>query len=500
MRKRMIVIILIISVIMVFPGCVSLKAKPATSDTSGMDTAGTTEGIDVDENDPADQSGTDSRGNTADNASDNTTDNTTDNSSGNTPSVAGQTSGDSTTVDTVAGSIASGASYRLKEPQFIELGNISFCQTVKDYIDLSEGEFSNRYSDEKLWEQGAFDRLLFTKYSKGKIIGDIGIGSTLQQVLDTFGDCQFGTAGIVDKAAANYKRYLLYGYKTRELYFAFRIDPDTQLVDSICFRKRYPLPDDMKDMLVVLSEFGDWFGGEYLIDAADDRMEKWNKFFENDMITQTQWGRGTLTIICDYGFTSTSGMGCDYGVYADYSGDIPVLPARQSEWGDGTYEPVTVFEYDYPEMLIYRIYNYLAEQEDAIKYSNGMLSPDGSMFAYALEGDWLDMRSSGLYEWAHVMFHSMDGRQPDKQIYFGHFSSLVGFINDRYFAETNMMGLHVVDLKDWSIVYSEDTIDGGYDLKLDKADKKIIDSDGNVWYRYEFDSAGRIKVHKADLQ
>jgi hypothetical protein len=90
----------------------------------------------------------------------------------------------------------------------------------------------------------------------------------------------------------------------------------------------------------------------------------------------------------------------------------------------------------------------------------------------------------------------MDGRFPDKQMYFGHFSLLVGFINDRYFAETNMMGLHVVDLNDWSIVYSEDTVDGGYDLKLDKENKKILDSDGNVWYTYELDSAGRITVHK----
>jgi hypothetical protein len=244
----------------------------------------------------------------------------------------------------------------------------------------------------------------------------------------------------------------------------------------------------MKDMLVVLSKFGDWYGGDYTGDESG--VDQWNKYMENDRIEQTQWGRGTMTLICDYGFTSTSGMGCYYGVYADYTGDIPVLPSRQSEWDEGTYEPVTVFEYDYPEWLIYKIFNYLAEQEDAIINNKGMLSPDGSMFAYTVEGDWLDMRSSGLYEWAHVVFHSMDGKFPDKHKYFGHYSSLVGFISDLYFAETNMMGLHVVDLRDWSTVYHEDTIDGGYDLRLDRENKQILDSEGNIWYTYEFDPTG----------
>ncbi len=470
MKKRIIVLILIISVILGLPGCMALMDQ-----------------IRVDATEVTGQNSADNAENEAKNL-------------GSKADIGENQHSGSGGVQTGYGSMAAAASYRLKEPQFIELESISFCQAAEDYIKLSDEEFTNRYSDEKLWELGTFDRLLFTKYSKGKIIGDIGIGSTLQQVIDTFGSCQFGTENTTSKAAYNYERYLLYGYKTRDFYFAFRIDHDTQLVDSICFRKRYPLPDDMKDMLMVLSKFGDWFGAEYTGDVSDERMDQWNKFIENDRIKQTQWGRGTMTIICDYGFTSTSGMGLSYGIYADYSGDIPVIPARQSEWGDGTYEPVTVFEYDYPEWLIYRIYNYLAEQEDAVKYKNGLLSPDGSVYAYAVEGDWLDMRSSGLYEWAHVVFHSMDGKHPDTHKYFGHYSSLVGFINDRYFAETNMMGLHVVDLKDWSIVYSEDTVEGGYDLKLDKADKSILDSDGNVWYTYEFDSAGRITVHKAGGQ
>lgn len=487
--KRIISLFLVVSVVLVMSGCSGLKAKPVSNDDSDGNPSEVTGGITGEtEKDPAGQTGDNTGENTTEN-----TDNISDSITGEGTKDIGQPSGDNS-----AGISSAEGSYRLKEPKFIELGNISLCQIVKDYIDLSEDGFSSRYTDEQLWEHGAFDRLLFTKYAKGKIIGNIGIGSTLQQVLDTFGECQFGTVSTFDKTAGDYKRYLLYGYKTRELYFAFSIDPDTKLVDSICFRKRYPLPDDRKDMLVVLSEFGDWFGWEYFGDAA--KLELWNKYFENDMIKKTQWGRGTMTIICDYGFTSVSGMGCEYGVYADYTGDIPILPERQSEWDDGTYEPVTVFEYDYPEWLIYRIYNYMAEQEDIIRSNQGVLSPDGRIFAYAAEWDWLDMRSSMLYEWAHVVFHSMDGKQPDKHIYFGHFSSLLGFINDRYFAETNLMGLHVIDLKDWSIVYSEDTMDGGYGLELDKANKRIIDPDGNVWYTYEFDTNGRITVKRADTQ
>jgi hypothetical protein len=371
-----------ISMILLLPGCMKVNVKHVSSDIPDSGAAGINE----------DMTGDPQEGR-ADNEGDDGAED------------AGQTSGDGIEATSSAGKIqegdaqgtpASGGTYRLKEPQFVELGNIQLCRTAKDYIDLSDEEFSERYTDEKLWEQGAFDRLLFTENSKGKIIGDIGIGSTLQQVLDTFGDCQFGTADIVDKSAADYKRYLLYGYKTRNFYFAFRIDPGTQRVDSICLRKRYPLPDGKKDMLVELSEFGDWYGGEYI--AENDKAEEWENFLKDGMIKQTQWGRGSMTLICDYGFTSTAGTGLYYGVYADYTGDIPAIPERQSEWDDSTYEPVTVFEYDYPEWLIYRIYNYLAEQEEAIKNNYGMLSPDGGIFAYALEGDWLDMRSSMLYE------------------------------------------------------------------------------------------------------
>ncbi len=390
--------------------------------------------------------------------------------------------------------VAAGTSYKLKEPEFITVEPTSFCKLAEDYINLSNEEFSKLYTEDELWKLGAFDRLLFTKYAKGNIVKNIGIGSSLQQVLDTFGNCQFGTEEKFDKSSTEYHRYLLYGYKTRDFYFAFRIDPETKLVNSICLRKRYAMPDEMKDMLVVLSKYGDWYGAEFAGDITDQ--DQWNKYFENDRVKQTQWGRGTMTMICDYGFTSSSGMGIEYGVYADYTGDIPVLPARQSEWDEGTYEPVTVFELDYPEWMIYRIYYYLAEQEDAIKYKNGLLSSDEDMFAYAVDGDWLDMRSSGLYEWAHVVFHSMNGKYADKHMYFGHYSSLVGFIGERYFAETNMMGLHVVDLKDWSTVYREETVDGGYNLRLDEKNQQILDEEGKVWYKYDFNADGEITVSR----
>lgn len=490
MKKRIIAFVLIFSALLVLPGCITFKAEPAAGNTS--DDLDGTEGIsDSLGNDPAEDSAEDAVKDTVkDNAG-----GTVDKSSGDVTGLDQDSEPDG--LITNDGS-AAGASYKLKEPEFIKLGDISLCQVAEDYINLPDEEFNKRYPDEKLWKFGAFDRLLFTKNSKGKIVGNIGIGSTLQQVIDTFGSSQFGTADTIYKSAVDYKRYLLYGYKTRDFYFAFRIDPETKLVDSICFRKRHALPDDKKDMLVVLSKFGDWYGADYTGETADERMDQWDKYIENDRVELTQWGRGTMTMICDYGFTSTSGMGLDYGVYADYTGDIPILPARQSEWDEGTYEPLTVFDLDYPEWMIYRIYNYLAEQEDAIKYKNGLLSPDKSIFAYAVEGDWLDMRSSGLYEWAHVVFHSMDGKHPDNHEYFGHYSSLVGFIGDRYFVETNMMGLHVVDLNDWSIVYREDTVEGEYDLKLDEAGKRILDAEGNIKYTYKLKANGDIIVTKSE--
>jgi hypothetical protein len=41
----------------------------------------------------------------------------------------------------------------------------------------------------------------------------------------------------------------------------------------------------MKDMLVVLSKFGDWYGGDYTGDESG--VDQWNKYMENDRIEQT---------------------------------------------------------------------------------------------------------------------------------------------------------------------------------------------------------------------
>jgi|GEM_PF-2611126 len=401
---------------------------------------------------------------------------------------------DAAKYDADSNDAADGSPYRLKEPEFIDAGSITLCKLAQDYISLPDDEFDTKYTDEDLWALGAYDRLLFTENAKGSIIADIGIGSTLQQVLDTFGKSQFGTEGTRHDSASDYNIYLLYGYKTRHYYFAFQIDPKTKLVKTICFRKRYELPDDMKDMLLVLAGYNDW----YTVDNMDKLFEDWSEYFENNMVYLAQWGRGTMTLISDYGFTSTSGIDLVYYVYSDYSGDIPVLPPRQSEFSGKEYDVLTVLDYDYPQCRIYMIYNYLAEREDALKGEKGMFSPDGSLFAYAVEADLLDMRSSGLYEHAHVIFHNMRGEHPDKHIYFGHFSTPVGFIGNRYFVETNLMGLHVLDVQKWNMVYSEDDMDGGSNLRIDEESGQIVDQDDNVWYRYEIDVNGNLNIQKAE--
>lgn len=384
--------------------------------------------------------------------------------------------------------------FHLEEPNFIKLIDISFCQVAEDYINLTDDAFDEKYSDEDLWYFGAFDRLLFTMQTQGNVISNIGIGSSLQEVRDTFGECQFGTADTLQHSDTNYSRYLLYGYKTREFYFAFQIDPDTSLVQSICFRKHYIMPEELENMLVVLEQYDDWYSNMYLSESTDE----WNAYFDNGRVDYAQWGRGSMTMICDYGFTSTAGYGSDYGIYKDYPGAIPVLSTRVNEWDGEDYEPVTLYEMDYPEWMIYRIYSYLSEQAIALENEEGKESPAGNIYAYSADdGDWLNMQlASGLYETAHVIFHWLDESQQDRHIYFGHYSSVIGFIGDRFFVEGDMMGLHVLDLENWGIVYQEDTVEGLFDLSIDEEKSGIYDENGNLQYSYKINANGDIDVHK----
>lgn len=382
--------------------------------------------------------------------------------------------------------------YHLVEPDFLDLKDISICKVAKDYIDLSDEEFDKKYTAESLWKLGVFDRLLFTENTKENVIGDMGIGSSLQEVIDTFGDSQFGTADILQQNSGNYPSYLLFGYKTKAFYFAFQIDPDTKLIKTICLRKRYQLPEECKDMLAVLAQYDDWYCN------SDFNEGQVNKKFDNDRVEYTQWGRGTLTMICDYGFTSTSGMGVSYKVYGDFTGDIPMLSAKKDEWTGEDYEPVTVANMDYPERMIYNIYSYLAEQSDVLKNEKGIVSPDGRVFVYEVDADWLDMtRSSGLYETAHVVLHWLDTSEPDRLEYFGHYSTVIGFIGNRYIVESDMFGLHVLDMEsDQLVYYEEDTVDGMTDLQINNKKSEICDSNGNVQYSYKFDANGDIIVRK----
>lgn len=46
---------------------------------------------------------------------------------------------------------------------------------------------------------------------------------------------------------------------------------------------------------------------------------------------------------------------------------------------------------------------------------------------------------------------------PDRLEYFGHYS-VIGFIDNRYFVESDMLGLHVLDMEGDQLVYYEEII------------------------------------------
>jgi hypothetical protein len=60
-----------------------------------------------------------------------------------------------------------------------------------------------------------------------------------------------------------------------------------------------------------------------------------------------------------------------------------------------------------------------------------------------------------------------------------------------------MLGLHVLDLRNWKIVYmEEDMVDGRSDLRIDGSKGGIFAEDGSLQYSYKLDKDGNISVRK----
>lgn len=231
-------------------------------------------------------------------------------------------------------------------------------------------------------------------------------------------------------------------------------------------------------MLPVLAAHAPWYevGGNDADADAD-----WKRCFGEDApVWYEQLGRGSMTLFCGYGFISMStGEEDVYQVYADYEGDIPDIPE------------VEVLKADWPERQIWGIYDELVWVRAAAANRKSSRSPDGNIFAFAV--------SDGLFERAYVQFHWLDASHPDRQVRFGHHSSIAGFLSDRYLLETNMLGPHVYDIEKDEIVFSEPLEDGlgiRGDLRVDQTHRRVLDGDGNVWYVYDFASDGTLAIER----
>lgn len=382
-----------------------------------------------------------------------------------------------------------GSVRQLESPNFLQRKEFALCKLAQDYLTLDDNAFSKKYSPENLWKQGAFDRLLFTDRYQEPVIAGISVGDSIKDVVKILGEPQFAPK---QSYGEDYHRYQLIGYKTKDFYFAFQSN-SSGVIESICLRKRIPLPKDKADILSVMARNANWW------EQDNSQLPDWQRCFTQSPIKYTQWGRGSMSLICDYGFVSTSGMfGDTYSVYADFEGEVPCLPMRSDTSDAEPYNPIFLYETDYPEQLIYNIYTYLAQVEAAVESNRGYFSPNANIFAFTAPGaDPLDMTSSELYENAHVILHWMDGSQPDRSIRFGHFSTLIGFPSDRYLLETNMMGVHAYDLQTDQSVYEEsDVFSGRSDLRLDRVNCRILDSNNQIWYRYSFTASGELNLKR----
>lgn len=89
--------------------------------------------------------------------------------------------------------------------------------------------------------------------------------------------------------------------------------------------------------------------------------------------------------------------------------------------------------------------------------------------------------------------------RPDRRVRFGHFSSVAGFLSDRYLLETNMLGPHVYDVEADKIVFRsrwEDGLGIRGDLRVDQTHRRVLDGEGNVWYVYDFAPDGTLTFER----
>lgn len=371
-----------------------------------------------------------------------------------------------------------GGTYRLDPPRFLERKDWKLCPLAEDYLTLDGEAFAAKYPADALWEQGASGRLLFDGRSTAPVIAGISVGDPFELVREAFGAPQFGFARDDDRSAPGMSRHMpvcYAGYRTREFSVAFEGEAGGE-VRSICICRRYPLPEERRDMLPVLAAHAPWYGIGGNAGDVD-----WKRCFGEDApVWYEQLGRGSMTLFCGYGFISTStGEEDDYQVYADYEGDIPDIPE------------VEVLKANWPEQQIWGIYDDLARVRAAVANRQDCLSPDGNVLAFAV--------SDGLYEQAYVQFHWMDASRPDRRVRFGHFSSVAGFLSDRYLLETNMLGPHVYDVEADEIVFSEPLEDGlgiRGDLRVDQTHRRVLDGEGSVWYVYDFAPDGTLTFER----
>lgn len=371
--------------------------------------------------------------------------------------------------------------YRLESTVFLEK-EVELCSLAEEYLTLDDEDFTQRYPPQRLWDLGVFDRLLFDERFKEPVVAGISVGDSMEDALRILGEPQF-------RPTAEDNQPLLYGYKTPTFYFVLQEEPDDGKIQTICLRRRYVLPKENTDILPFLVNLGQWYGG--------DHTQEFERYFdENIPVEYTQWSRGSMTLICDYGFYSTSGNEKDsYGIYADFEGVIPRLPSYASGYSGEEIQRLYIHDKDYPQQLIYNIYYYRQEIHEAMSNDYGEFSPDGNIYAWPAEDNPLDMRSSGMYESAHVRLHWMDGSRPDTHIYFGHFSTVLGFLNNRYLAEYNQNGLHIYDLQREEIVYSQDSLAYiGPELHIDRTYQQILDQNNELCFTYSFNKTGEISV------
>lgn len=353
----------------------------------------------------------------------------------------------------------------------VDLSKLELCFLGKEYLASSYEEFTSKYKDDSLNELGIKQdsSLRFTSRYKDKVIGDISLSISVDDVIDKLGKPSFSD-----------KENNLIGYKTDNYYITFHGNPS---IDEISVTKRTTMPREYKNMLVdfmsIIKNKDDYEGYE-------EFLEKYSQQYSKFHIRGGGWNARY-----SFGINFEIFDGISVDVYNDFEGNLTKsTPTVSIEYINN--DSVFLREKEH-----YSWETYLAKEFK----EKGVLSPNKKVLAYS--------DNNSLYEHAKIHIKFLDNIKADKYLSVGYFTDNLIWLNDKYILfSADYKGIFVYNI--YKEVWDYEEITKKFDSDKDDFRKyqfisadtnsiKYLDENNNpVTLAYSFDKDDKIIIKKVN--